>query len=76
MLSTKAHARILSVDASEALAVSGVQCYVDHNDIPEGGTNVGAVITAVDEQVFAQDKVTVCGAMPFRSEHQAMPQGS
>ncbi|GMR30221.1 hypothetical protein PMAYCL1PPCAC_00416, partial [Pristionchus mayeri] len=37
VLSTEAHARILSIDASEALAVEGVLAYVDAKDIPASG---------------------------------------
>ncbi|KAF8354466.1 hypothetical protein PRIPAC_96089 [Pristionchus pacificus] len=33
----KAHARILSIDPSEALAVEGVLAYVDARDLPTGG---------------------------------------
>ncbi|KAK0403599.1 hypothetical protein QR680_017020 [Steinernema hermaphroditum] len=39
VLSTEAHAEIVSVDTSAALAMPGVVDYVDVNDIPEGGTN-------------------------------------
>uniref|UniRef100_A0A158QP00 Ald_Xan_dh_C domain-containing protein n=1 Tax=Haemonchus placei TaxID=6290 RepID=A0A158QP00_HAEPC len=39
VLSTKAHAKILSVDASEALSMNGVLRYIDINSIPKGGTN-------------------------------------
>ena len=57
VLSTKAHAKITSVDTSEALAIPGVHCYVDHNDIPAGGTNVTRVTALKDEEVFAEEKV-------------------
>lgn len=39
VLSTKAHARILSVDASPALDISGVVEYVDHRDLPNAKAN-------------------------------------
>uniref|UniRef100_A0A7I4Z3C4 Xanthine dehydrogenase n=1 Tax=Haemonchus contortus TaxID=6289 RepID=A0A7I4Z3C4_HAECO len=39
VLSTRAHAKILSVDASEALSINGVLRYIDINNIPKGGTN-------------------------------------
>ena len=55
--STKAHANILSVDKSEALALPGVHCYVDHNDIPVNGSNVISVTGTHDEEVFATRKV-------------------
>ncbi len=61
VLSTKAHAKILSVDTTEALAVPGVESYVDHTDIPPGGSNLYGVAVAVDEEVFATAKVGLNG---------------
>lgn len=34
VVSTHAHARVISVDASKALALPGVHAYVDHGDLP------------------------------------------
>ena len=54
--STKAHARIISVDTSEALSLAGVKAYVDHRDIP-GVNLLGA--SRFDEEVFASDRVSL-----------------
>lgn len=60
VLSTKAHAKILSVDATAALEVPGVSAYVDHNDLPNPMANWwGAPVS--DELFFAVDKVTTAG---------------
>lgn len=56
--STRAHAKILSIDYTEALAVDGVLGYVDEKDIPLGGSNmVAETIVENDEQIFATEKV-------------------
>ena len=34
VLSTRAHARLMSVDPGEALDLPGVKTYVDHKDVP------------------------------------------
>ena len=39
VLSTKAHAKLLSVDSSPALEIPGVVAYVDHNDLPTAEAN-------------------------------------
>ena len=39
VLSTKAHAKLLSVDSSPALETPGVVAYVDHNDLPTAEAN-------------------------------------
>ena len=39
VLSKKAHAKILSVDATEALEMEGVYSFVDHNDLPNPRAN-------------------------------------
>ena len=54
--SSKAHARILKVDPSKALAMPGVVTYIDHQDIPERGSNTTGHVVH-DETVFATDKV-------------------
>ncbi|PKU39705.1 xanthine dehydrogenase oxidase [Limosa lapponica baueri] len=51
--STKAHAKILSVDASEAQNVPGFVCFVSAKDVP--GSNITGI--ANDETVFAKDMV-------------------
>ncbi|XP_068009824.1 xanthine dehydrogenase/oxidase isoform X3 [Melanerpes formicivorus] len=55
--STKAHAKILSVDASEAQSVPGFVCFVSAKDVP--GSNITGI--ANDETVFAEDMVTCVG---------------
>lgn len=60
VLSTKAHAKILSVDASAALDLPGVHDYVDHNDLPNEKANWwGAPVC--DEVFFAVDEVFTAG---------------
>ena len=52
--STKAHANIIDVNASEALSMPGVRDFISHKDVP--GPNLwGAVIH--DEEVFASSTV-------------------
>ncbi|KAJ6490221.1 Molybdopterin-binding domain of aldehyde dehydrogenase-domain-containing protein [Mycena vitilis] len=58
VLSTRAHANILSVDASAALEMEGVVSWVSHVDLPNeranwwGGTALDEVFFAVDEVVY------------------------
>ncbi|CAL5874751.1 uncharacterized protein PFLUO_LOCUS9052 [Penicillium psychrofluorescens] len=60
VLSTKAHAKILSVDVSAALDIPGVVDYVDHNDLPNAAANWwGAPVC--DEKFFAVDEVNTAG---------------
>ncbi|KAL4788148.1 Molybdopterin-binding domain of aldehyde dehydrogenase-domain-containing protein [Aspergillus varians] len=60
VLSTKAHAKLLSVNAEAALEVPGVAQYVDHKDLPSPRANWwGAPVC--DEVFFAVDKVTTAG---------------
>ncbi|ELU12941.1 hypothetical protein CAPTEDRAFT_198744 [Capitella teleta] len=58
VVSTKAHAELVSVDPSEALKLPGVFDYIDHKDVP-GSNSTGHVIK--DEEVFATTKVTTQG---------------
>ncbi|KAK1171408.1 xanthine dehydrogenase/oxidase isoform X1 [Acipenser oxyrinchus oxyrinchus] len=56
--STKAHAKIISIDTAEAMEVPGVVCFLSYKDIP--GSNItGPIVT--DETVFAEDTVTSVG---------------
>ncbi|KAI1317034.1 hypothetical protein EDD11_009100 [Mortierella claussenii] len=60
VLSTRAHAKIVSVDARAALAYPGVHDYVDHTRVPgqnkwDGPMGIG------DEFIFAIDKVHCVG---------------
>ncbi|XP_030304646.1 xanthine dehydrogenase/oxidase isoform X3 [Calypte anna] len=57
VISTKAHAKILSIDASEAQSVPGFVCFVSAKDVP--GSNITGI--ANDETVFAEDVVTCVG---------------
>ncbi len=54
MLSTKAHAKILDIDPSDALSMSGVKLFLTHEDVP--GLNMHGILVQ-DEEVFATDKV-------------------
>ncbi|XP_067841272.1 xanthine dehydrogenase/oxidase-like [Heptranchias perlo] len=56
--STEAHARIISIDASEALKVAGVTCFLTAKDIP-GSNKTGTIFK--DETVFAEEVVTCVG---------------
>eukprot|EP00850_Spirogloea_muscicola_P006424 SM000030S11433 [mRNA] locus=s30:612063:618646:- [translate_table: standard] len=58
VLSSKPHARLLSVDASAAEAVPGFAGYYDASHVP-GGNDIGPVVH--DEEVFATSKVTCVG---------------
>ena len=55
VLSRRAHARIISVDTSAALAMEGVVAYVDHRDVQ--GSNSFSIAIIKDELVFAVDEV-------------------
>ena len=55
VLSKMAHADIVSVDASEALKIPGVEGYFDHTHIP-GKNNFG--ILEEDEELFASKTVS------------------
>jgi xanthine dehydrogenase/oxidase len=60
VLSTKPHARLISVDASLALDLPGVVDFVDHNDLPSKEANWwGAPVS--DETFFAVDEVFTAG---------------
>ncbi|XP_064600707.1 xanthine dehydrogenase/oxidase-like [Liolophura sinensis] len=58
VLSTKAHANIVSMDVSAALEMPGVVNCVTCNDVP--GSNLWGIINQ-DEQLFADQKVTCQG---------------
>ncbi|XP_066863023.1 xanthine dehydrogenase/oxidase [Kogia breviceps] len=55
--STRAHAKIKSIDISEAQKVPGFACFLSADDIP--GSNETGLFN--DETVFAKDKVTCVG---------------
>ncbi|BBM98107.1 xanthine dehydrogenase/oxidase [Marchantia polymorpha subsp. ruderalis] len=58
VLSTRPHAKILSVDTKEAEAQPGFEGYFCVKDVP-GGNNLGAVVP--DEELFATEVVTCVG---------------
>lgn len=59
VLSTKAHARILSIDPSEALKLEGVHRYFGAKDLSGHANKVGPVLH--DEEMFIKDIVTSQG---------------
>lgn len=60
VLSTHAHAKIISVDASSALAMKGVYGYVSHSDLPSPKANWWGTVL-LDEVFFAVDEVVAFG---------------
>ena len=60
VLSTKAHARILSVDESPAMDLPGVAAWVDHRDLPNPEANWWGAPNC-DEVFFAVDEVSTAG---------------
>lgn len=58
VLSTQAHARIVSVDTSAALAMPGVVAYVDISDV-KGKNNFGSILQ--DDETFANGTVICVG---------------
>uniref|UniRef100_A0A673TAA5 FAD-binding PCMH-type domain-containing protein n=1 Tax=Suricata suricatta TaxID=37032 RepID=A0A673TAA5_SURSU len=55
--STQAHAKIKSIDTSEAQKVPGFVCFISADDVP--GSNITGICN--DEMVFAKDEVTCVG---------------
>ncbi|CAD7676511.1 unnamed protein product [Nyctereutes procyonoides] len=55
--STRAHAKIKSIDTSEAEKVPGFVCFLSFNDVP--GSNKTGIFG--DETIFAEDEVTCIG---------------
>ncbi|KAL5336813.1 Molybdopterin-binding domain of aldehyde dehydrogenase-domain-containing protein [Aspergillus crustosus] len=60
VLSTKAHAKLVSVDVEAALEVSGVADYVNHTDLPSPQANWWGAPNC-DEVFFAVDQVNTAG---------------
>lgn len=60
VLSTHAHAKIISVDASKALAMPGVYIFASHEDLPSPKANFWGA-AAIDEVLFAVDEVVSAG---------------
>lgn len=59
VLSTKAHARILSIDATNAYAYPGVVAFFSSVDLPSYRNKIGPVVK--DEEVFVSEEVTCVG---------------
>lgn len=59
VLSSRAHAEIVSIDTTAALAAEGVHGVFTANDVLEGHNVHGPILH--DEEVFASTKVTCCG---------------
>lgn len=60
VISTKAHAKVISVDATAALEIPGIHDFVTHKDLPNPEANWwGQPVT--DELFFAVDEVTTAG---------------
>jgi xanthine dehydrogenase/oxidase len=57
-MSTRAHARLVSVDPAHALAHPGVQAFFSAANVP-GSNHTGPVVH--DEEVFASSEVTCIG---------------
>ena len=54
VISSKAHARLISVDASDALQMPGVVDFISHKDVL-GENCFGSIVP--DQTIFAVDKV-------------------
>ncbi|XP_070496875.1 xanthine dehydrogenase-like [Chironomus tepperi] len=59
VLSTKAHAKIISIDANEALQQPGIHAFLSAKDLSEAQNKFGVIIR--DEEVFRRDTVTSQG---------------
>ncbi|XP_015600760.1 xanthine dehydrogenase [Cephus cinctus] len=59
VISTKAHAKIIKVDAAEALAMDGVVAFYSAEDIPDDRRWIGPIFH--DEVLFVSEKVTSQG---------------
>ncbi len=60
VLSQRAHAKLLKVDAAEALRMPGVVDFITYKDIPAGGSNIWNP-PSMDETFFAEDTVYTVG---------------
>lgn len=59
VLSTKAHARLVSLDASEALRLDGVHAFYSAKDLSAHANAIGPVLH--DEELFISDRITSQG---------------
>eukprot|EP00794_Sanderia_malayensis_P005705 gene5705-biopygen4629 len=60
VLSAKAHAYILSINADEAMQMDGVVSFVCHKDLSKDNNKFG-LTDVIDEEVFASEKVSHVG---------------
>lgn len=65
--STKAHAKILNIDPSEALAVPGVHAFFCHKDLDVDRNKTGPIWH--DEKVFYYDEVSEKGLLKRKSPY-------
>lgn len=74
VLSTKAHAKILSINPAEALKLEGVHRYFGADDLTDHENEVGPIIH--DEYVFVRDKVVSQGQIigAIVADNQALAQ--
>ncbi|KAG6878051.1 hypothetical protein C0993_000374 [Termitomyces sp. T159_Od127] len=74
VLSTRAHAKIISVDATKALEMKGVIDFISHSDMPTSKANIWGTV-ALDEYFLAVDEVTAhgqpIGMIVAKTKHQA-----
>ncbi|OLL25899.1 Xanthine dehydrogenase [Neolecta irregularis DAH-3] len=63
VMSTKAHAKILSVEYQSALELPGVKAWIDKNDLPDAQSNWWGAPNC-DEVFFAEDEV-FCAGQPI-----------
>nr|QEO19120.1 rosy [Oiovelia cunucunumana] len=61
VISTRPHAKIVSIDATEALKVPGVETFISSKDIPDERNICGPIVH--DEEIFAKDKVVCQGQL-------------
>lgn len=59
VFSSKAHANVLDIDASEAVRQKGVHAFFSHKDLDHHANRVGPILH--DEEVFVSRKVTSQG---------------
>lgn len=59
VLTQKAHAKIISIDASDALKMPGVHAFYTAKDLDEDKNNVGPMMR--DEELFIRDEITSHG---------------
>jgi len=59
VVSERSHARIVSVDPTDALAMDGVVDYISHDDVPASNNyDLLYTLTGGEETVFAKDTVS------------------